>query len=103
MDERELRDLKAKIVELQERYHPVSEERLAKLWASVRESLDDFTQRLVEQELARRGHNDTLAKLLNQQRQNEAVMQAQAVTVNQLQEQVNTLAVQVNSLLSGAK
>jgi len=98
MNDRELRDLKAELYELREKFVPVSESRLDTLWASVRETVDEFSKKLVGLELNQRGFNDTIARLLHQHRQIETVMAGQAVHLHELQEQVNTLAVALNEL-----
>ena len=100
--DRDLRDLRARVEEIATTHFPISQARLDQLWKSVRESLDDFTARLVEQELARRGHNDTLIKLLNQHRQMETVMQALSISVNQMQEQLNAIALELSVMRSNA-
>lgn len=97
-DERRLRNLEARVEELAERYFPVSEKRLNQLWESVRASLDEFTQRLIAQELARRGHNDTLAKLLAGQQKIDTVLATQAVQIRNLQEQLNTTTIRLAEL-----
>ena len=100
--DRDLRDLRARVDEIAETHFPVSQARMDQLWASVRETLDDFTSRLVEQELARRGHNDTLIKLLKQHQQMETVMKALSVNVNQMQEQLNAIALELSVMRSNA-
>lgn len=101
--ERELRDLKARVEDIAQRLHGVSEERLNKLWASVRETMNEFTGKLAEQELARRGMSDTIASVILKQNQMEVIMQAHAVQLNDMQNQLNTAVVQLNSMLSGAR
>lgn len=90
MEERELRDLKAKIAELEEKFVPVSKADLEKRWVAVRETMDEFTAKLVETELTYRGHADTLAKILRQQQMIMEMLAAQSVQIQDLQEQLNT-------------
>lgn len=94
-DDRRLRDIEAAISELRERFIPVSAHRMDQLWSSVRETLDKFANDLIEAELARRGHSDTLAKVLHQMSQMQAVMSSQAVEISLQRQQINDLVVKL--------
>ncbi len=102
MDERKAREIEQRVINLETLYQPASGERIDKMWASVRETMDTFAAQLVQAELDRRGLRDTVAVLLAQHRQMEVVMQALAVQVSEMQEQVNTIAVVLNELRTQA-
>ena len=63
--ERELSELQAEVKGLKNKYVPVSEERLGKLWHSVRESLDGFHSRMAELEARLRQQEARIVTLNN--------------------------------------
>jgi hypothetical protein len=55
--------LEAKLNGVLERYKPVSEERLNRLWGSVRETINKFSANLAEAQESRRLQNEAIASL----------------------------------------
>lgn len=98
MDDRKEREIEQRIINLETLYQPASGERIDRMWAAVRETMDEFTAQLVQAELDRRGLNDTVVKLLNQHRQMEVIMQMNSVQLSEMQEQVNTAVMALEEL-----
>lgn len=58
--------LEAKLKGILSRYHPVSEERINKHWIATRDTLNEFTNQLVEEQVARGKQNTAIASLANE-------------------------------------
>lgn len=99
LTEQSLRDLEARILNLEVRDQPVSKHDLEKRWVAVRETLDAFSMKLAETELSKRGLNDTVIKVLDQQAQLLETLVNQSVQIQNMQEQLNTTTVRLQELL----
>lgn len=58
-----LQHLETKLNNIQQKYVPVSEERLNKLWGAVRGTVDEFTLQLVDFQEQRTSQNEAIATL----------------------------------------
>ena len=61
--EREIERLEAVLTNIQQKYVPVSEERINKLWGSVRETIDTFSAKLATHQEGQGLQNEKIATL----------------------------------------
>lgn len=92
-----IEQMQAQVKNLMSKSYPVSNERLEKVWASVRETMDVFTQRLADEQEQRRLQNEKIAGLtaMNQTLQNavtvmQAAHQDQRENIRELQAWMST-------------
>lgn len=64
--EREIERLEAVLKNIQQKYVPVSEERINKLWGAVRETIDTYSGKLAAYQEGQRLQNEKIATLASE-------------------------------------
>jgi hypothetical protein len=101
VDDRTFRDLEARIMNLEVAYVPVSKSDLEKRWVAVRETMDTFSGKLVGIEIEKRGLNETVTRLIQQNAILMEMVSAQTVQHTDMMEQLKTVTNRLQEHLDG--
>lgn len=101
VDHREWRDLEARVMNLEVQYIPVSKSDLEKRWIAVRETMDEYSAKLLGFEGERRKLSAQVFTLQQQNQQAMEMLVAQSVQITDLLTRVHDLEVELEDLREG--